>query len=159
MKILVELDINGTTEDKLKYEFMNKLVKDLQIRLFKHLDNVNPLKVQKAILSYEVLWKRKTKAKSLDVMKILTEIIVNIKWYEQSDNRFMIQIDRNKKFEGTNTSLETIAKLIDYGSSVTLPTRYFSNHFNFFAKEARSYWNSYKQFKSKIKVKEIITIC
>lgn len=159
MKLLVDLKVENKEENELKYEFMNKLVKDLKLRLFKHIDSVNQMKVEKALLNFDILWKKKTKPDHIDVIKVLTEIINSIRWYEEKDNRFMVQIQRDKNLTGTNTSLETIAKVIDYGTKGVLPIRFFASQFNFFAIETKAYWSSYKQIKTQIKVKSLITIC
>lgn len=158
MKILLELDSQTDKEIKLKYDFVDTLVKDLKVRLLNNIDYVDKLKVEKAILNSKILWKYKEKPKSIDSSKVLIDIILSIKWYELENNKFMIQIDKSKKFENSNTSLETVAKIIDYGSPGILPIRYFAKHFNHFKEEAKTYWNRYKEFKTKIKVKRIVTI-
>ena len=155
MKILIKLEINNLQEDNLKYQFMSLLVNDIRTRLLNNLKQVNTIKVQKAILSSNILWKIR-KPKTINSIVLLKEIIGNIKWNQLNETTFMIQIDPTKKLSKTNTSLEQVAKIIDYGSSMTLPIRYFSNVFNDFYNESRSYWSSYKQYKTKVKVLTLI---
>lgn len=157
MKLLVKLEINDLNEDNLKYQFMSLLVNDIRTRLLNNLKQVNTIKVQKAVLSSNILWKIR-KPKTINSIVLLKEIIGNIKWIQLNETTFLIEIDRNKKLNKTNTSLESVAKIIDYGSTMTLPIRFFSNIFNDFYKESKSYWRSYKQYKIKIKVKELTLI-
>lgn len=158
MKIIMELEVNNKKEAKLKYTFVNQLVKDLKIRLYKNIDRVDVDKVEKAILNFDVLWKTKTKPKEINSRKVLIDIISNITWYELDNNKFLIQIDRMAKLENSNTSLETIAKLIDYGSPGILPMRYFSKYFEEFRGEAIHLWSTYKEYNTKIKVKRLVTV-
>lgn len=158
MKIIMELEVNNKKEAKLKYTFVKQLVKDLKIRLYKNIDRVDMDKVEKAILNFDVLWKTKTKPKEINSRKVLIDIISNITWYELDNNKFLIQIDRMAKLENSNTSLETIAKLIDYGSPGILPMRYFSKYFEEFRGEAIHLWSTYKEYNTKIKVKRLVTV-
>ena len=158
MRILVELKIENDKEERLKYEFIGTLIKDLKNELVNDIGCLNYEKIEKAILNFPVLWKLKKKPDSIDVEKLILDIISNIKAYELKDNKFMIQIDKYAKLKNSNTSLETIAKVIDYGSPGTLPIRFFAKHFNNFREKSKTYWDSYKQFRTKIKVKRIITI-
>lgn len=158
MKIIMELEVNNKKEAKLKYTFVKQLVKDLKIRLYKNIDRVDVDKVEKAILNFDILWKTKTKPKEINSRKVLIDIISNITWYELDNNKFLIQIDRMAKLENSNTSLETIAKLIDYGSPGILPMRYFSKYFEEFRREAIHLWSTYKEYNTKIKVKRLVTV-
>ena len=159
MKILLELEINNEKEAELKYKFVNLLVDDLKNTLYNHIGEVNTIKVEKAILSSkQILWTTKQKPKSVNVDKCIKYIIDNIKWYERKDNKFIIQLDKAKKFPETNNQLITIANLIEYGSAVSLPLYFFSKYFNEFANKARVYWSSYKEIKTTIKLKEIVTV-
>ena len=158
MKIIMELEVNNKKEAKLKYTFVKQLVKDLKIRLYKNIDRVDVDKVEKAILNFDILWKTKTKPKEINSRKVLIDIISNITWYELDNNKFLIQIDRMAKLENSNTSLETIAKLIDYGSPGILPMRYFSKYFEEFRGEAIHLWSTYKEYNTKIKVKRLVTV-
>ena len=158
MKIIMELEVKNKKEAKLKYTFIKQLVKDLKIRLYKNIDRVDINKVEKAILNFDVLWKTKTKPKEINGRKILIDIINNITWYELDNNKFLIQINRMAKLENSNTSLETIAKLIDYGSPGILPMRYFSKYFEEFRGEAIHLWSTYKEYNTKIKVKRLVTV-
>ena len=113
MKILLELEINNEKEAELKYKFVNLLVDDLKNTLYNHIGEVNTIKVEKAILSSkQILWTTKQKPKSVNVDKCIKYIIDNIKWYERKDNKFIIQLDKAKKFPETNNQLITIANLI-----------------------------------------------
>ena len=162
MKILMELEVNNKKEANLKYSFMNQLVKDLKIRLYNNLDDKfdedKLERLEEVLLKSEILWKTKQKPKELNVRKILIAIINNIKWYELENNQFIVQINRMAKLENSNTSLESIAKLIDYGAPNFLPTRFFSKYFQEFRAEALHLWSTYKQFNTKIKVKRLVTV-
>lgn len=159
MKIFLELEVENSKESRIVYDFMNSMVKDLRNLLYGHRDEIEYLKIEKAILnSKTILWKSKTKPKEINVEQIVIDIIKSIKWYEHKDNRFIIQIDRSKKLSGTNTQLTTIANFIEYGNQYALPLHFFSRYFNEFANKARIYWSSYKQLRTQIKVKEIVTV-
>lgn len=158
MKILVELKIENEKEEKLKYGFISTLIKDLKSELANDMGCLDFEKIERAILNFPVLWKMKKKPDSIDVEKVIIDIISSIKAYELKDNKFMIQIDKYAKLKNSNTSLETIAKVIDYGSPGILPIRFFAKHFEHFREKAKTYWDSYKQFRTKIKVKRIVTI-
>ncbi len=159
MKIFLELEVENSKESRIVYDFMNSMVKDLRNLLYGHRDEIEYLKIEKAILnSKTILWKSKTKPKEINVEQIVIDIIKSIKWYEHKDNRFIIQIDRSKKLSGTNTQLTTIANFIEYGNQYALPLHFFSRYFNEFANKARIYWSSYKQLRTQIKVKEMVTV-
>lgn len=158
MRILVELKVENDKEGKLKYEFIGALVKDLKSSLIGDIRSLEYERIERAILNFPVLWKTKKKPTSINVEELIIDIISNIKAYELKDNKFMIQIDKYAKLKNSNTSLETIAKVIDYGSPGVLPIRFFAKHFEYFREKAKTYWDSYKQFKTKIKVKRIVTI-
>lgn len=159
MKIFLELEVENSKESRIVYDFMNSMVKDLRNLLYGHRDEIEYLKIEKAILnSKTILWKSKTKPKEINVEQVVVDIIKSIKWYEHKDNRFIIQIDRSKKLSGTNTQLTTIANFIEYGNQYALPLHFFSRYFNEFANKARIYWSSYKQLRTQIKVKEIVTV-
>lgn len=159
MKIFLELEVENSKESRIVYDFMNSMVKDLRNLLYGHRDEIEYLKIEKAILnSKTILWKSKTKPKEIDVEQVVIDIIKSVKWYEHKDNRFIIQIDRSKKLSGTNTQLTTIANFIEYGNQYALPLHFFSRYFNEFANKARIYWSSYKQLRTQIKVKEIVTV-
>lgn len=159
MKIFLELEIENEKEINLKYKFLNLLVDDLKNTLYSHIGEVNTIKVEKAIINSKlILWTTKQKPKSIDVDKVIKYIIDNIKWYEHKNNKFIIQLDKSKKFPNTNNQLTTIANLIEYGSANSLPLFFFSKYFNEFANKARIYWSSYKQIKTTIKLKEIVTV-
>ena len=159
MKILLELEINNEKEAELKYKFVNLLVDDLKDTLYNHISEINTIKVEKAILSSkQILWTTKQKPKSIDVDKCIKYIIDNIVWYERKNNKFIVQLNKSKKFPNTNNQLSTVANLIEYGSAASLPLHFFSKYFNEFANKARVYWSSYKKIKTTIKLKEIVTV-
>lgn len=159
MKIFLELEVENGKEEKIIYDFMNAMVKDLRNLLYGHRDEIEYLKIEKAILNSKlILWRSKQKPKEIDAEQVVIDIIKAIKWYRHKDNKFIIQIDRSKKFMNTNTQLTTIANFIEYGNPYSLPLHFFSRYFNEFANKARVYWSSYKQLRTQIKVKEIVTV-
>lgn len=158
MRLLIELEIDNSKEAKIKYDFIGMLIKDLKRSLINDIEILDFEKIENIILNFPILWKLKKKPKTLDSKQIIINIISSIKAYELKDNKFMIQIDKYSKLKNSNTSLEMIAKVIDYGSPNALPIRFFSKHFEKFREEAKSYWSTYKQFRTKIKVKRLITI-
>ena len=162
MKILMELEVKNKKEVYLKYSFIKQLVKDLKIRLYKNLDehfDENKLeRLERVLLNFDILWKTRKKPIKLNTRKILIDIINNITWYELENNNFIIQIDRRSKLENSNTSLESIAKLIDYGAPGFLPTRFFSKYFQEFRGEAIHLWSTYKEYNTQIKVKRLVTV-
>lgn len=159
MKIIFELNVENDNEDKVKYQFMNLVVKDLKDLLYGHIDELNLDKVGKAIVNNnQIAWKTKTRPKEVNSKNVVIEIIKSIKVYEHKNNIFIIQLDKNKNLSNTNTSIGFVARLVEYGSQSTLPLHFFSKYFNEFANKSRLYWSSYKQLKTQIKVKEIVTV-
>lgn len=159
MKIFLELEVENEKEQKIVDDFMNAMVKDLRNLLYGHRDEIEYYKIEKAILNSKlILWRSKQKPKEINVEQVVVDIIKAIKWYRHKDNKFIIQIDRSKKFMNTNTQLTTIANFIEYGNPYSLPLHFFSRYFNEFANKARIYWSSYKQLRTQIKVKEIVTV-
>lgn len=159
MKIFLELEVENKKENKVVYDFMNMMVEDLRNMLYSNRKEIEYLKIEKAILNSKIiLWRNNQKPKSIDCKKVIIDIIKSINWYEHEDNKFIIQINKSKKFANTSTSIEAVAKLIEYGSPYSLPLHFFSRYFNEFANKSRIYWSSYKQLRTQIKVKEIVTI-
>lgn len=129
MRLLVELDIDNDEEAKIKYDFISTLIKDLKKSLINDMSILDFDKIEKIILNFPVLWKLKKKPKTIDSKQIVEDIILSIKAYELKDNKFMIQIDKYAKLKNSNTSLETIAKVIDYGSPRSFTYKIFCKTF------------------------------
>lgn len=129
MRLLVELDIDSDEEAKIKYDFISTLIKDLKKSLINDMSILDFDKIEKIVLNFPVLWKLKKKPKTIDSKQIVEDIILSIKAYELKDNKFMIQIDKYAKLKNSNTSLETIAKVIDYGSPRSFTYKIFCKIF------------------------------
>lgn len=160
--MVFKFELKNMSNDEIRIipDFCEYLLKNIKKDISRNANYIKIDKYEKYLINSKMIrWTNDEKPKSIDMNKLCNYIIRNFECVSLKGNSYSIQLKRNVRIPESRTSIDKIARLLDKGNGLIVPTLFISKVINYYTRNINKFWRSFVSLKLKsVDVKRCIKI-